>query len=127
LHGAHNFATCDTDPWWELAATVRTLLGFWGPSVRERTMTEAAGGGRRAEMERGIVRRSLQDDGFRQRLLDDPKGAVEDELGARLPEGVEVRVVEERAQTIYLVLPSGTPIGEGEELSDRAATRRRGL
>ena len=29
----------------------------------------------RAEMERSIVQRSLQDEDFRQRLLDDPKGS----------------------------------------------------
>jgi hypothetical protein len=39
-------------------------------------MTEAAGGGR-AEVERRLVERSLQDEEFRQRLLDDPKGTLE--------------------------------------------------
>ena len=65
-------------------------------------MSEGSG---RAEMERSIVQRSLEDENFRQRLLDDPKAAVEEELGTRLPEGVQVRAVEETAQTIYLVLP----------------------
>jgi hypothetical protein len=83
-------------------------------------MTEASGGGSRAEMERRLVQRSLEDDSFRQRLLDDPKGTIEQELGSRLPEGVEVRVVEESADTIYLVLPSASPLGEGGELSDEA-------
>jgi hypothetical protein len=82
-------------------------------------MTEAsAGGGGRAEIERTIVQRSLQDEDFRRRLLDDPKAAVEQELGKRLPEGVQVRVVEETAETIYLVLPGASPVGEGGELSD---------
>jgi hypothetical protein len=44
------------------------------------------------------------------RLLEDPKGAVEEELGTRLPEVV---------RTIYLVLPSASPVGQGGELSDR--------
>jgi hypothetical protein len=79
-------------------------------------MSEGSG---RAEMERSIVQRSLQDENFRQRLLDDPKAAVEEELGTRLPEGVQVRAVEETAQTIYLVLPNSSPLGEGEELSDQ--------
>jgi hypothetical protein len=70
-------------------------------------------------MERTLVQRSMEDDSFRQRLLDDPKGAVEQELATQLPEGVEVSVVEESARTIYLVLPSTSPIVEGEELSDR--------
>ena len=44
---------------------------------------------------------------------------MEQELGSPLPEGVEVRVVEESADTIYLVLPSASPVGEAGELSDR--------
>ena len=76
-------------------------------------MTEASGGGGRAEVERRLVQRSLQDESLRQRLLDDPKGTVEQELGTQLPEGVEVRV-EESQQTIYLVLPFASAVGEGE-------------
>ena len=85
----------------------------------ERIMTEAAGGGR-AELERRLVQRSLQDETFRQRLLDDPKGTLEQELGSALPEGLEVRAVEETKDTIYLVLPSASALGEGGgSLSDR--------
>ena len=78
----------------------------------------AAGGGRRAEIERTLVQRSLEDESFRQRLLDDPKGTIEQELGSGLPESIEVRVVEESAETLYLVLPSASAVGEGGELSD---------
>ena len=83
-------------------------------------MTEASGaGGARAEMERRLIERSLEDESFRQRLLDDPKGTLEQELGRQLPEGVEVRVVEESADTIYLVLPSASALGDqGGELSE---------
>jgi hypothetical protein len=64
---------------------------------RERAMSQAsAGGGKRAEIERTLVQRSMEDEDFRQRLLEDPKEAVEQEMvGAQLPEGVEVRVLEE--------------------------------
>jgi hypothetical protein len=79
-------------------------------------MTEASGGGR-TEMERTLVQRSLEDESFRQKLLDDPRGTVEQELGTSLPEGVEVRVVEESSDTIYLVLPSASVVGG--ELSDQ--------
>ena len=82
-------------------------------------MTEASGGGTRAEMERTLVQRSLEDEDFRQRLLDDPKGTIEQELGSQVPESVEVRVVEESADTIYLVLPLASAVGEGGEISDR--------
>jgi hypothetical protein len=84
-------------------------------------MTEASGsGGKRAEVERTLVQRSIEDEDFRRRLLEDPKAAVEQEFGSRLPESVEVRAVEESAQTIYLVLPSASAVGEGGELSDEA-------
>jgi Nitrile hydratase, alpha chain len=86
----------------------------------ERIMTDASGGGSRAEMERRLIERSLQDEAFRQRLLDDPKGAIEQELETQLRESIEVRVVQESAETIYLVLPSASPLGgEGDELSDQ--------
>jgi Nitrile hydratase, alpha chain len=79
----------------------------------------SAGGGTRAEMERRLIQRSIEDDSFRQRLLDDPKGTVEQELATRLPEDVEVRVVQESARTIYLVLPSASAVGEGGEISEQ--------
>jgi Nitrile hydratase, alpha chain len=79
----------------------------------------SAGGGKRAEIERTLVQRSLEDEEFRQRLLEDPRAVVEQELETQLPEDVEVRVVEESAQSIYLVLPSASVVGEGGEISDR--------
>jgi len=80
-------------------------------------MGEAAG---REQMERRLVERSLQDDDFRQHLLADPKAAVEQELGTRLPEEVRVVAVEETADTTYLVLPFvSTKAREAGELSDR--------
>jgi hypothetical protein len=84
-------------------------------------MSEAAagGGGGRAGVERRIIERSLEDESFRQRLLDNPKAALE-EIGTRLLEEVRVVAVEETADTIYLRLPGASPLGgEGEELSDR--------
>ena len=80
-------------------------------------MSEASS---RAEMERRLVEKSLQDDAFRQRLLADPRAAVEEELGMRLPEEVRVVAVEETADTAYLVLPfASTESREAEELSDQ--------
>jgi hypothetical protein len=83
-------------------------------------MSEGSGSAR-AEMERRLIEKSVEDASFRQRLLENPKGAVEEELGTRLPEDVRVVTVEESADTIYLVLP-GTPTmagAEGVELSDQ--------
>jgi Nitrile hydratase, alpha chain len=69
-------------------------------------------------MERRLIEKSLQDEGFRQRLLEDPKAAL-DELGIRIPEGVRVVAVEETADTIYLVIPNASPYGEGGQIPDQ--------
>src|SRR3712207_939569 len=61
----------------------------------------------------------MVDGAFRRKLLSDPKGAIEDELDASLPEGVGIRAVEETPETIYLVLSPRVPEEAGEELSDR--------
>ena len=79
-------------------------------------MSESAG---RAEMERRLIEKSLGDDAFRRRLLEDPKTVVEQELGTRLPEEVRVVAVEETGDTVYLVLPGTSRAGETGELSER--------
>ena len=80
-------------------------------------MSEAAS---RAEMAGRLVQRSIEDESFRQRLLADPKAAVEQELGTRLPEEVRVVAVEETADTAYLVLPlRSTDAQDADELSER--------
>ena len=79
-------------------------------------MSEAAG---RAEMKRRLIERSLQDDVFRQQLLADPRAIIEREIGTQLPEEVRVAAVEETADTIYLVLPSTSQVGEGGVLADQ--------
>jgi hypothetical protein len=80
-------------------------------------MSGAAG---RAEMERRLIERSLEDDAFKQRLLGDPMASVEDELGTRLPEEVRVVTVEETADTVCLMLPLRSIHSQkAGELSDR--------
>jgi Nitrile hydratase, alpha chain len=98
----------------------RCSWGIKDTAKGEKAMTEAAGRGvGRGQLERKLIQRSIEDEDFRRKLLEDPKAAMERELGTRLPEGVEVRVAEESANTIYLVLPSASAEGEGGELSDR--------
>ena len=104
---------------------LRAIIYVWErtPTKGERAMSEAAAGGgargARAELERRLIQRSLQDEDFRQQLLADPKAIIEREIGTQLPEGVRVVALEESSETIYLVLPSASPlVGEGGELSD---------
>jgi hypothetical protein len=83
-------------------------------------MSEASG---RAEMERRLIQRSMEDEDFRRRLLSEPEATIERELGVRLTEEVRVVAVEETKDTIYLVLPPSATAGAeeafGSGLSDR--------
>ncbi|MGF1470889.1 MAG: NHLP leader peptide family RiPP precursor [Rubrobacteraceae bacterium] len=80
-------------------------------------MSEAAGDPQ--EMRQRLMRRSMEDEELRQRLLSEPKATIEQELGTSLPEEVEIRAVEETQDTVYLVLPpkpQSTP--KNSELSE---------
>jgi len=61
-----------------------------------------------------IIAKALKDDGYREELLANPKHAIQQEFGKELPLGLEVRVVEEAANVVYLVLPPRPVV----ELSD---------
>lgn len=60
----------------------------------------------------------MNDPAFRERLVADPHGAVQDELGVPLPSEVRVTVLQETPDTLYLVLPSTSETPPGRELSD---------
>ncbi|MGF1470876.1 MAG: NHLP leader peptide family RiPP precursor [Rubrobacteraceae bacterium] len=84
-------------------------------------MTEAGGtpSGTPKEMRQRLIQRTVEDQELRQRLLDDPRATIEQELGAPLPAEVEVRAVEETQDTVYLVLPyKPQVVVESGELSE---------
>ena len=60
----------------------------------------------RSELQNRIVKRALADSAFRARLLERPREAVAEELGVELPAGLEVVVLEERADRLAIVLPA---------------------
>lgn len=75
----------------------------------------------RKEFESQIVARALQDEAFRKALKDDPRGVLSKALsqvheGAHIPESIQVEVLEESPNKIYIVLPP-TPQSVGQ-LSD---------
>ena len=61
-----------------------------------------------------IVDRASGDADFRARLLSDPKGAVEEELGVSIPASMSVEVHEDDGMTAHLVLPPDSRLGEGD-------------
>lgn len=74
----------------------------------------------RREVEQRILSRALEDESYRTELLRDPRRAVERELGMKLPEGIELRAVEETDRVIYLVVPrQPDPASRSRDLSDK--------
>ena len=58
------------------------------------------------DTEAQLIARAWQDESFKQALLSNPKAAVEKEFEITIPEGSELKVLEEEADTFYIVLPS---------------------
>lgn len=68
----------------------------------------------RKDLEVHLITRALKNEEFKQELLANPKTVVEQELGTKLPEGIQIKVLEETETTMYLVLPSNPYEGMSE-------------
>lgn len=71
------------------------------------------------EFHNEMIVKALKDEIFRQELIADPKAVLEKEMGKvkegiKLPAAWEVKVIEQPANALYLVLPAMS----GDELSD---------
>jgi len=66
-----------------------------------------------------LIERAERDSDFRARLLSDPTSAISEELGVAVPEGMNVRVIEERADEVVLFIPAAAGSAEvrDEELA----------
>jgi hypothetical protein len=69
----------------------------------------------RKDLEIHLITRALKDEDFKQALIANPKAVIELELGAKLPEYLEINVLEETEDTIYMVLPCNPYEGISEE------------
>ena len=54
-----------------------------------------------------VIARALKDPDYRQALLADPRAALGQAFGQELPAHVQVKVIEQEPDTIYLLLPRG--------------------
>jgi Nitrile hydratase, alpha chain len=59
----------------------------------------------RHELESRIIARAWKDREFRERLLSDPKGVLENESGQKIAPDLKVLALKENADVLYLVLP----------------------
>lgn len=57
------------------------------------------------ELEAEIIAKAWEDERFKQELISNPKEAIAKTLGAKLAETLEIRVVQETPNNLYLVLP----------------------
>ncbi len=76
----------------------------------------------RRDFEAKIVAKAWKDDAFRARLNKDPKGVLEEELkklypDASLPADLDVKIVEEKDNEIFIVVPPA-PAGGTGSMSD---------
>jgi len=53
-----------------------------------------------------IIAKAQAEEDYREQLLANPKHAIQQAFGKELPLGLEVRVLEEAANVVYLVLPA---------------------
>ena len=66
------------------------------------------------EMRMKVVGKAAGDADFRARLLGDPKGAIEQELGVTIPASLSVEVHEESGTAAHLVLPPDSRLSESD-------------
>jgi len=59
----------------------------------------------RETIESSIRTAAAEDPAFRQALIADPRGAIEERFGVAIPSSASIRVVEEQADEVVLVLP----------------------
>lgn len=60
---------------------------------------------REQELREQLITKAWSDPAFKERLLADPKAAIEDAFGIKVPYGVNITVLEEANENLYLVLP----------------------
>ena len=73
----------------------------------------------REDIERELLNRAESDDSFRALLLENPNDAVREALSLNVPSNVTLKVHEEDATSIHLVLPASSQLSE-EELASIA-------
>ena len=59
----------------------------------------------RKEFQVQLIKKAQSDKEFKKAFLGNPEETLQTQLGVQVPEGVEVKVVEESSKVVYLVLP----------------------
>lgn len=62
----------------------------------------------RRDFEEKLIAKALEDANFKQKLIKNPRAVIAYELGTQLPANIEVKVLEETENILYVVLPYRT-------------------
>lgn len=57
------------------------------------------------QIQPNLITWAFKNESFKRELLKNPKLTLEKELGNRLPENIEIKILEETNNTLYMVLP----------------------
>ena len=72
----------------------------------------------RQQLEQRLIEKAMKDESFRKQLIENPKTAIETEMGIKIPETIKLKILEEDPQTVYLVLPNMATQNDEIELSE---------
>ena len=65
----------------------------------------------RSKKEADLIEKAVEDEAFRQEFIANPKDVLQRELGKQLPESVNVKVLQEDGDNLYIVIPGAPPSG----------------
>ena len=57
------------------------------------------------EMETRLITKAMEDEAFKQELMSNPKAVIARESGQKWPDSVDIEVLEQTPNKLYLVLP----------------------
>ena len=72
----------------------------------------------RQQLEQKLIEKALKDEAFRKLLIENPSAAIEKEFNIKLPESLKLKVLEEDAKTVFMVLPYIPAPGADMELTE---------
>ena len=72
----------------------------------------------RQQLEQQLIEKAMKDESFRKQLIENPGAAIEAVLERKIPESIKINVLEEDANTVYLILPQVSNQSSEMELTD---------
>jgi len=72
----------------------------------------------RKQLEQQIIEKAMKDESFRMQLIEDPRFILEQETGMKIPDSFNIKILEEDAQTFYIVLPEKINPETEDELTE---------